>query len=74
MVVVFSLQIGDREAKRSGDALRRGQSVGDSLTESVNWRCSRTRSRGGGHSLTLLLVEGNALSEELGLMVAEVRG
>ena len=36
VVVVFSLQIGDREAKRSGDALRRGRFVGDSLTELLN--------------------------------------
>ena len=36
VVVVLSLRIGDREAKRSGDALRGGQLVGDSLTVSVN--------------------------------------
>jgi hypothetical protein len=63
VIVVLGFQIGDREAKRSGGALRRVQFVGDGVAKGEAREFSQ---RGGGHSLTPLLVEGNALSEELG--------
>jgi hypothetical protein len=65
VIVVLGLQIGDREAKRSGDTLRRGQFVGNRVAKG---EARELAQRGGGHNLTLLpgLVEGNALSEELG--------
>ena len=68
VIVVLSLQIGDREGKRSGDALRRGQFVGDSLTKSLNCgRDSRTRlKRGRQAQADPSPCRRHSLSEELG--------
>jgi len=59
VIIVLGLNIGERETKRSRAVLRRSKFVSDGGVEPAQG--------GGGHAPTLFLVEGYALSEELGV-------
>jgi hypothetical protein len=65
VIVVLGLQSRDREAKRSGGALRRARFVGGRVVKGEA-RDSEFARRGG-LSLNARLVEGNALGKELGV-------